>query len=187
MIRFGFRELVFFLVLLSVPVAAWYFVFRPRNVEIELARQEISDKMIKLERLRQLESTIESLDEAIRTGQSAIQAVEAKLPSEQNIEEVVSKIAKTAKSHQLTILAMTTDDKIPAAQYMELPINIEIVGGFDGFYQFLLELERFERLTRIHNLTMERQDDATGELAAAFDLSIYFESPESMASAAEGR
>ena len=32
--RFGIRELIFVLVLLAMPVAAYFFVFEPRNVQI---------------------------------------------------------------------------------------------------------------------------------------------------------
>ena len=39
--RFGFRELIFLVVLLAVPVASWWYVFKPRNTEIAQARMEI--------------------------------------------------------------------------------------------------------------------------------------------------
>ena len=35
--RFGIRELIFLVVLLAVPVASWWYVFNPRNAEIQQA------------------------------------------------------------------------------------------------------------------------------------------------------
>ena len=38
----------------------------------------------------------------------------------------------------------------------EQPLEIQIEGNFDGFYQFLLELETLPRITQIHQLKLER-------------------------------
>ena len=40
--KLGIREIAFLLVLAAIPVAAWYFVFEPRNQDIEQSRQEIA-------------------------------------------------------------------------------------------------------------------------------------------------
>ena len=56
-------------------------------------------------------------------------------------------------------------------------------GQFDGFYTFLLALESLPRITRIHELKLERKsagrsgkdDDPSGVMKADFVLSIYFE------------
>ncbi|MCH8244120.1 MAG: hypothetical protein IH897_16140, partial [Planctomycetes bacterium] len=42
--RFGIRELIFLVVLLAVPVASWWYVFKPRNAEIQQAHREIEVK-----------------------------------------------------------------------------------------------------------------------------------------------
>ncbi len=42
--RFGFREMIFFVVLLAVPVASYVLVFKPRNEEIRQAQDEVRDK-----------------------------------------------------------------------------------------------------------------------------------------------
>jgi hypothetical protein len=56
-------------------------------------------------------------------------------------------------------------------------------GKFDGFYQFLLELEQLPRITRIHQMKMMRGDDlggpgsleSDGSMKVEFAVSIYFE------------
>jgi type IV pilus assembly protein PilO len=72
---------------------------------------------------------------------------------------------------------------VPAALYLELPLKIIMEGEFDGYYQFLLELENLPRITRVHQLKLERETVGPGaealppgSMKAEFTLSIYFES-----------
>ena len=46
------RQLLFFVVLLALPIASYFLVFKPQNVEIEKARKEIDHKQSMLDKLR---------------------------------------------------------------------------------------------------------------------------------------
>lgn len=175
--KMGLRELMFILVLLSVPVAAYWFVFRPRNAEIEEARAEIHIKEDKLDQLDELTKTIEDLGQAIDSGREAIDLVEAKLPSAQNVDEILKEVDSLARLRNLTLHTFEPDKKISASKYMELPLEVKLSGDFDAFYEFLLDLEKLERLTRMKDLKMKRFDSESrdGEMEAKFLLSIYFE------------
>ncbi len=195
--KFGFRELVFLLVLLSVPVASYLYVFKPRNDEIKQAEAEISHKTEKLDQLNEVSRRIENIGAAIEEWRTAVEEIETKLPSEQGVEEILEQVWNLTKKNQLTILSTQAEPAVPAAAYMELPLNIEIVGDFDGFYQFLLELEQLPRITRAHHLKIWRagmkkkksggasrpnssstdeEELPVGAIEAEFILSIYYES-----------
>ena len=49
--RLGIREFIFFVVLLAVSVASFFYVFKPRNVQIAQARSEIALKQSRLDTL----------------------------------------------------------------------------------------------------------------------------------------
>lgn len=173
--RFGVRELLFILVLLAVPVAAFWFVFKPRNEDIATARAEIAGKRQTLNKLNEASTKIKDLGEAIAAGQEAIEVIEAKLPAEQNVDEVLRQASDIAMTHALHIKTVTPQKKVPASQYMELPIAWELSGNFDGFYEFLLDLEQLPRLTQIRDLNIKRVDQDPGAMTATFTLSIYFQ------------
>ena len=194
--RFGLRELIFVMVLLAVPVASFIFVFKPRNVEIQQAQQEIEVKVMRLEQLREVTSRIDDIGLAIREWEEAVKLIEAKLPSEQGIEEILEQVWNITRSNRLEIRSTHAEAPEPTATYMELPLKIEMHGDFDGFYQFLLELEQLPRITRIHNLKIQRASGAQrrsggrnravdelpeGSMIAEFTLSIYYESSQARA------
>ena len=173
--KLGIREYVFILVLMTVPLASLFLVFKPRNDEIQQAKQEMASKREKLDRLQVVSEQIDDLSSAISEGREAIQIIEAKLPNEENVDDVLSQVSQLARRHNLNVKGVTPDRKLPAAHYMELPIKVELEGDFDGFYNFLLDIEQMSRLTRIMELTMSRSTGDNGEMKATFILSVYFE------------
>ena len=174
--RFGLREAMFILVLLAMPTAAWWFVFRPANEQIAQARQEIEAKSQKLGRLEEATRRIEDLGREIEKLTDAIEMFEAKLPAEKEVEVVLKEVWQLASRHGLKPRSVRTDKPIQAARYSELPLEMVIVGDFDGYYSFLLDLERLSRITRIPrmDLTKFRQGE-DGQMEATFTLSIFFE------------
>jgi len=191
--RFGLREIIFLIVLLSVPVASFVFVFKPRNDEIRTATKEVEVKTAKLERLREVSARIENISAAIDEWHEALEFIEGKLPSEQGIDEILEQVWNLTEENGLEIVSTHADPAVPTATYMELPLKIEMQGDFDGFYQFLLDLEQQQRITRIHQLIVSRADAKKtkgprgnrnapkedelpeGTMHASFTLSIYYE------------
>ncbi len=187
--RFGVRELIFLVVLLAVPAVSMLYVFKPRNDDISQALTEIELKQTRLSKLAAMTERIDDLSIAIEEGREAIRAIEEKLPGQQGVEIILQQVWEVAAANSLLVKSFKSDKPIPAADYREQPLAIEMEGTFDGFYRFLLELENLPRITRIHNLKLERVDtqlarDTHTEMKAGFTLSIYYE-PEAMASAGD--
>lgn len=181
--RMGIREIIFLVVLLVVPVASYFYVFKPRNQEIRQAQAEVEIKQAKLDKLREVAEKIDDIGLAIEKGRAAIDLVEAKLPSQQDVEVILEDVWQLARRARLTVKSVKSDRPVPAALYMEQPLNVIMEGDFGGFYQFLLALENLPRITRIHQLKLKREtskgsrgnERATGVMTAEFTLSIYFE------------
>ena len=184
--RFGFRELIFLVVLLAVPVASWWYVFKPRNTEIAQARMEIEIKQVKLDKLREVAKRIDDIGLAIEQGREAVELIEAKLPNRDQVEDILANVWRLAKRNHLSLKSVKSEKPVPATLYMEQPLRVSMTGRFDGFYQFLLEMENLSRITRVPRMKLERimetggLNDAeldTGLMRADFTLSIYFEQP----------
>ncbi len=181
--RFGPREIVFFIVLLVVPVASYFYVFKPRNAEIRQAQIEVENKQAKLDKLREVSEKIDDIGLAIDKGRAAIRLVETKLPSARDVEVILEDVWELAAASRLNVKSVKSEKPVPAAGYMEQPLRIVMKGEFEGFYEFLLSLESLPRITRIHEMKLDRQgsgrgkDDAdrSGMMVADFVLSIYFE------------
>lgn len=173
--RLGIREIIFILLLLGVPLAAYFRAFKPRNEEIAQARLEIS---LKQQKLAQLDGAMKmkDLDWEIKKLSDAISVFEEKLPAERETEVILKEVWELAARHHLVPRSVRTDKTIVGPLYSTLPIQMSIVGNFDGFYSFLLDMEKLQRLTQIPKLTLHKIDTEEGHMKADIVLHIFFES-----------
>jgi type IV pilus assembly protein PilO len=183
--RIGMRELVFFLVLAAMPLGAYFWPWNTPvaglkrwNEQIAEAREQIKTKQQKLDRLATMQKRIEGLGQEIDKLSRAVKMFEKKLPAQRQSEVVLEKVTRLAKKHKLTSESFRPKDIVPAAHYAELPIRLKITGDFDGFYSFLLDVEKLPRITQIPTMQVEKLDDEStqGQARASMTLSIFFES-----------
>ena len=174
--RFGIREAIFLVLLLATPIAAYVFLFGPRNAMISEARAEIRQKQEKLQQLEAATGRFQDLDSEIEKLTEAISLFEKKLPAEREVDVILKQVWELAARHGLTPKSIRTDKPVAAASYSELPIRMVIVGDFDGFYSFLLDLEKLRRVTRMPEMALKKSTrNEEGQMQAQLVLSIFFE------------
>lgn len=173
---FSIRQFFFFAVLLAVPVTAYLLVFKPQNEEMAKARQQIAHKTAMLEKLREATSRTEDLQRANEEIRASIEAIEARLPTRKEMDAVLRQVATLAEQNKLRIPEFKKSDKSAMAGLaLEQPLEIQIEGNFDGFYQFLLELEQLPRITRMTDLNLKRAEEKDGDMESEFTLSVYYQ------------
>lgn len=175
--RFGIREFVLLLVLLAVPLSSYWLVFKPQNEEIAQAKREIEMKRQMLSKIQVTTARNEDLAAENERIAESIAAIEARLPTSNEVDNIVRQVSPIAVDAGLEPPSIKSLKPLRAAMYMELPLEMETEGDFHGFYRFLLELEQLPRITRMPDLKLKRADDE-GTIDASFTLSIYFEDEE---------
>lgn len=176
--KFGPRELLLLVVLLAVPLSSYWLVFRPQNREINQARTEIEHKKLMLDKLRTATSKNDDLIRANKEIEASIASIEARLPTNKEVDAIVRQVSDLAVAAGLEPPVMKSEDALKAALYMEQPLKMEITGDFNGFYDFLVSLEKLPRITRIPDLKIKRSEEVDGFMKAEFTLSIYFQQDE---------
>lgn len=170
------RQALFFLLLIAMPVASWYFFFEPQNKKITKAKEDIKIKEDLLDRLRAATAKAPDLKRQNEETAAKIASIEASLPSSKEMDDILRQVANIAQKNELKIPQFKRSDKIlTAGTAMEQPLEIEITGNFDGFYQFLLELEKLQRITRIPDFSIVRADEKDGEMETKLTLAIYYQ------------
>jgi len=170
--KFGVRELLFVLVLIAMPLAAYFFVFEPRNKQIAEAQVEIRQKNADLKELEAATASIADLEAEIQRLEEAIAIFQQKLPEEREVDVILRQVWELAAKQQLTPKRVRTDKPVKAAQYNELPINMTISGDFDGFYSFLIEIEKLNRITRVPKMKLKRTAGEEPGMEAEITLSV---------------
>lgn len=189
--KVGLREILFVILLLAIPVGAWWFVFRPANIQHSKMREQIAAKQEKLRKLNRVVGTVGELQKEIDSLKKAVAFFRSKLPQEKEIDKVLQEIWRLAEKNKLITKSIRTisgckrtDDFYASSSHAEQPINILIEGDFKGFYSFLQDLECQSRIMRISKMKLAKPKTnrtkkvKNGYIQADFEMSLFFERSE---------
>ena len=174
------RALLIILVI-SLPLASYFWVFKPLNTEINREKSETEHREALLAKLQEETAKNEDLEHANQEIQSSIRLIEARLPSNKEVDAVVRQVSNLAIESNLAPPAMRSAKPLPTALYMEQPIEMETTGSFTDFFTFLAKVEKLPRIMRIHDIKITGEARDGVELRAVFTLSIYFQDEKQVA------
>lgn len=180
--KFTARELILFLAVLMVPIVSYFIVFKPQSEKIEQAKTEITHRKERLSALRIETARNEDLRAVNEEIGQRIAEMESLLPSGKEIDKIVRQVSALAIESGLTPPTLKSEKPVAAARFREQPLEMSTSGSFEGFYEFLLALERLPRLTRVVDLILKDSTEDGVEVEAEFTLSIYFQNEEGSSS-----
>ena len=172
--KFGFRELLFLCVMIGLLACTYVFVFQKANTKRQQLMADCNAKQQGLANLRQATAGIDDLSRKIADLQQAITFFESKLPQEKEIDKILKGVWQMAEANSLQTRTIRTLKSERAANYSEQPIQMSLSGDFNGFYSFLLQLEKLPRITRVTQMNLQKINDRDGEMQAQMTLSIFF-------------
>ena len=177
--KIGFREIIFLSIMAGLLVVAFLF-FRKNDGKRQDLLVDIRREQSALTNLRTATAGIADLGKRLDELQQAITFFESKLPQEKEMDKILTEISQRAAANNLQTKKVQTMRSERSANFSEQPIQLGLSGEFNGFYSFLLQLEKLPRLTRITDMKLEKISDRDGDMNAQLTLSIFFE-PETVA------
>ena len=180
--KIGFREIIFLTVMAGLLAVAFLFFKKSDKKRVDLLadiRKEQSD----LTNLRTATAGIADMNKKLDELQQAITFFESKLPAEKEMDKILKEVWQMAESNNLTTKKVQTLRSDRSSNFSEMPIQLSLSGDFNGFYSFLLQLEKLPRITRITDMKLAKINDRDGEMTAQMTMSIFFEPETAVAGA----
>ena len=173
--KFGIREIIFFNLMLGLLGASWWFGFKKVAERKEQLQAEVTIKQKELADLEEATADVADLQKQIDDLQKAIDFFESKLPREKEVNDLLREVSRAAESSRLEIRQFEPQQTQRGSHYSELPVRIVLAGDFEGYYAYLLELEKLARITRVTEMKLKKVADRNGAMEAEMTLSIFFE------------
>ena len=173
--KLGAREVIFVAVMLGLLASSYFLVFNKANAKRASIQAEIDRKQKALADLGQAQVGIDDVKKRIDELQAAIKFFEGKLPEHGQMDVVLGSVTKLAKENGLEQKTFKSGKQQQAANYSEQQIEMTLAGAFEGFYVYLQQLERFERLIRVTRMDLTKMNEKDGSMEAKITLSIFFE------------
>jgi len=181
-VKIGPREIVFFALLVAMPVGSWWWIYRPRAINNDLMLREIQSRQEKLRKLNKATATIGNLRKEIASLQEAINFFQSKLPNAKEIDKVLQELWLVAEANNVVTKSIRASQQghdkglvLPPGSEEQV-IAMELHGDFMGFYAFLQELESQPRIMRIRKMKLTAPRGCSpGTVQVNLVLSIFFE------------
>ena len=171
----SFRKAVFFISLLGTAYVGYQYMIKPANRHLAEAKERVQTKLAKLAEFEKATAAAEDLNKQLEQLQEAIKFFESKLPPTSEIDKVLQDVTVIGEKQGLKPKTIRTLKKKNNSGYIEQPLKMELVGNFNSFYSFLLELEKLPRIMKIRELELKKQTKNEGQIAANFIVSIFFQ------------
>ncbi len=171
----GLRKFLFFLIIVGVTYLAYQYMIRPANKALSDQKSRLEAKAARLAEFEQAVAAAKDLNEQLQMLQQAVEFFESKIPPKSQIHKVLEQVTVIAQKEGLEPKTIRTLAKKDNSGYIEQPLQMQLVGNFNSFYSFLLELERLPRIMKIRKLELKKQKTGEGNIVADFVVSIFFQ------------
>jgi Tfp pilus assembly protein PilO len=182
--RFRSREMIFFVLMLALLGGTYFFVFSKTNAKRQAYLADTALKQKKINDLNAATVGIDDMSAKIEQLSKAITFFQQKLPPEKDMDGILQEVWELAKTNSLDSKAVKPDKNDHGPNYSEQSIQMTLSGNFNGFYSFMLELEKLPRITRVTQMKLTKLNEKDGEATAQITLSIFFEPTAANASVA---
>ncbi len=175
------KRIVFFVLLLALTYIAYEYMINPIEDDLNEKRAKAEAKLEKLVKLIELDGSEKAtfaaqyLNKQITELQQAIDFFESKLPPTSEIHKVLEQVTVVAQKEGLTPKTIRTLKPMSNSGYVEQPLKMELVGDFNSFYSFLLELEKLDRIMKFRELKLNKQSKVEEQMSANLVVSIFFQ------------
>ena len=167
------RKAVLLVLMLGVTYLAYRYMIKPANTGLAEQKARVQTKLDKLAEIEKASSAAKDLSKQLEQVQEGIEYFESKLPPKSKIHKVLEQVTVIAQKQGLQPKTIRTMKKKNNNGYMEQPLRMELIGDFNSFYSFLLELEELDRIMKIRELKLEKLSES--EIKADFVVSVFFQ------------
>jgi type IV pilus assembly protein PilO len=168
------RKIVFFILLIGLSYVAYAYMIKPANQSLNEQKATVEQKRAKLRELDEAMAARNDLQAQLVELEDAIRFFESKLPPTSEVDTVLKDVTVIARKHGLASKKISTKKRNTNNGYVEQPLEMELDGGFNSYYSFLLELEKLDRITKIRQLSLKKKSRDEGQTNAKFVMSIFF-------------
>ncbi|MDE0746472.1 MAG: type 4a pilus biogenesis protein PilO [Porticoccaceae bacterium] len=98
-------------------------------------------------------------------------ALAAKMPPESEVAEVIEDISKVAADYGLSTSSVSPKAELKQNLYVELPINISVVGTYHSLGDFVAGISQLTRLVTLHNFSVNLENK--GSLVMKMEAKTY--------------
>jgi len=144
------------IVSVAILVAGYWFVIKPKQEQLSSAVQQESTlkkdferKAFKVANLDQYKTQMDEMEESFGT-------LLKQLPRDTEVPGLIDDISLAAINSGLELKLINPRDYVQTEFYTELPIEVEVEGGYHELASFVSSVASLPRIVTLHDFSIER-------------------------------
>jgi len=160
--------------LFSALLGAGYW-FHIKKLQESLASVTAAEAGLRsdLETKAVLAANLEAYRRQMREMEESFGALLSQLPGETEVPGLVEDITFTGLGNGIEFNSITLQPEVTQEFYIELPIQIEVVGSYHDFGSFVSGVANLSRIVTLHDFTITSSNDNRSELNMAITARTY--------------
>ncbi|MDY6988043.1 MAG: type 4a pilus biogenesis protein PilO [Thermodesulfobacteriota bacterium] len=133
----------------------FYFIYMPKTVEIEGLKKSYSDLQTRVAKAKKDAENLEKYRKQYKEAQGKFKLALQLLPDKKEIPSLLEGISRSGRQSGLEFLLFKPGKEIRKEFYAEIPVQIEVIGGYHNLAVFFAKVAQLPRIVNISNLNIK--------------------------------
>ncbi len=167
------KAIIWLLLIVIVIILGYFFDIEEKIKQLEGMQQEEITLKENFERKAFQAANLEQLKEQLVQMEEAFAEMLKQLPRDTEVPSLLEDITNVAIDSGLTIQGIKLAQEVPTEYYIELPINIEVTGGYHDFGAFVSGVAALPRIVTLHDFVISTESQQkSGSVEESLKLAI---------------
>lgn len=154
------KVLIALLVFGSALTAGYFFHVKNLQTELQAVAVEENQLRIEFEQKAFLAANLEEYRAQTVEMEESFTELLRQLPSETEVPGLVDDVTETGVGSGLEFDNIALQSEVVQEFYIELPINVEVVGDYHDFGTFVSGVASLDRIVTLHDFSITKRDDS---------------------------
>lgn len=151
------RLVIFVAVFAAILFAGWYFDIQHLRTKIEGEQRKEVELISSLESKQKQAANLNALKTQMQEMQQSFGDMLKQLPNKTEVAGLLVDISQTGLATGLEFELFKPANEVPAEFYVELPIQISVVGDYHKFGEFISGVATLPRIVTTHDISIQNR------------------------------
>lgn len=148
------RCILFLLAFVAVIVGAYFFLVKDKQLTLDQKKNQEASLRQSFEAKAFEAANLDALRQQMREMRQSFNVTVGQLPEDIEVPDLLEDIDSRVVESKLDINSIDPQEFVSKEFYIELPIQIELVGGYHEFGSFVSGIAGMSRIVTLHDFTI---------------------------------
>jgi len=157
----------------AILASVWYFDTQHQETALASVRAQEVELRARFERDQRKAANLPALKQQLALIEESFGSMLERLPSTSEIPELLVEISQQGLGAGLEFELFKPQGEVPADFYIELPIQVRVIGTYHQFGRFVSGVSSLNRIVTMHNVSIKPRGGDNGLLVMEATAKTY--------------